>query len=175
MLRRAWFWHFRIYIRNFKDFTCYDEHDFHNAICNCKILKRDAKFDDFLQTFSSFCIQSKCFYSWYSCDNCIVQFRIRRISCDDDNLKWRRFIALNAMTISWLIDVKTRISYWKLFKYFCQYLNVATMIHKYWSNVFSLHCAKHFLIISSEIIRFFKSLNHCSIWNNCFWIKSTKK
>ena len=51
-------------------------------------------------------------YFWYSCDNCNAQFRVRRIRCDDDNLKWRQFIAFNAMTISWFVKMRTRISCW---------------------------------------------------------------
>ena len=82
------------------------------------------------------------FYSWYSCDRCIAQFRVHRIWRNDDNLKWQRFIAFDAMTTSWFFEIRARTSYWKLLKYFCQCLNIATLISKYWSYVFSLQWAR---------------------------------
>ena len=103
--------------------TCYDEHDFgileyilevletsHAttsmiltiAFRNCKILERDAKFDDFLRTFSSFCIQLKC-----NAELFLLLILMRQlyhtisssyIRCDDDDSQWQIFIAFDAMT-----------------------------------------------------------------------------
>ena len=115
-------------IRNDENFnlfkiTCYDEHDFDIfeyifeilkishvttnmiftiAFRNCKISKRDAKFDDFLRTFSFFCIQLKCDVELFLL--LIFMRQLYRtisnsyIRCDDNDSQWQIFIAFDAIT-----------------------------------------------------------------------------
>ena len=81
-------------IRNRRNFslysklTCYDEHDSHNAVRNCRVLESDAKYDDFLQTFSSFCVQSRCNVELFVLLIFMRQL-YRTISSSSHSTRWR--------------------------------------------------------------------------------------
>ena len=112
-----------------------------------RILESDAKYDDFLQTFSSFCIQSK-----WDVELFLLLISVRQsyrttsssyIRCDDDNSQWQEFIAFDAMTTarnddfvtSW--NKKKSVNFDDISQIVLSVL-FATMISNYEMYIFSL-------------------------------------